>query len=146
MGAGTSGDAAQRDCQACQEPSTSRPSRPPSREEIGRAAWRYVHCLAANYPEQPEAQDQVSALVWLRSFLRLYPCRLCSQEFIDVCRDLPPRLPSRDEYALWWCEAHNRVRVDLSQPPRRCELRDLLQAGLAGLTLSELSARCTSSE
>ena len=73
--------------------------------------------------------------------------KLLGQEFVEVCRDLPPRwLPrsrpavlgvgfaSRDDYVLWWCEvrsklvsrplpisieAHNRVRADLSQPQRR---------------------------
>lgn len=28
-------------------------------------------------------------------------------------------LSTRNEYVLWWCEAHNRVRSDLSQPVRR---------------------------
>lgn len=138
-------------CEACEasEPvvrigPTSKP-RPPNREEIGRAAWRYVHCLAANFPDTPVIQEQVSSLGWIRAFLRLYPCHLCAQEFIEVCRDLPPRLGNRDEYVMWWCEAHNRVRSDLSQPLRRCELQELLAAGQACLTLAEVE-RCKSAK
>mmetsp|Transcript_61333 Transcript_61333/g.100222 ORF Transcript_61333/g.100222 Transcript_61333/m.100222 type:complete len:151 (-) Transcript_61333:11-463(-) len=150
MGAGNaSGE--KNPCEACEASKsvgragpTSKP-RPPNREEIGRAAWRYVHCLAANFPDTPVTQEQVSSLGWIRAFLRLYPCHLCAQEFIEVCRDLPPRLGSRDEYVMWWCEAHNRVRSDLSQPLRRCELQDLLAAGQAGLTLAEVE-RCKSAE
>uniref|UniRef100_A0A7S2MWM0 Sulfhydryl oxidase n=1 Tax=Alexandrium andersonii TaxID=327968 RepID=A0A7S2MWM0_9DINO len=106
--------------------------RPPDRAEIGRAAWRYVHTLAANYPEQPSLGEQEDALYWLRSFVRLYPCGLCSREFVDVCSDLPPRLGSRKDYTLWWCEAHNRVRDDLSQPLCRCDLTELLAVGQTG--------------
>mmetsp|Transcript_66725 Transcript_66725/g.133988 ORF Transcript_66725/g.133988 Transcript_66725/m.133988 type:complete len:169 (-) Transcript_66725:22-528(-) len=106
--------------------------RPPDRAEIGRAAWRYVHTLAAHYPEKPAVEEQEDALYWLRSFVRLYPCGLCSREFIEVCSDLPPRLGSREDYTMWWCEAHNRVRDDLSQPLCRCDLAELLAAGKAG--------------
>lgn len=112
--------------------------RPPSRAEIGRASWRYVHALAAEYPEAPTQEDREGSLSWMRSFLRLYPCGLCSKEFMEVCGDLPPRFDSRADYTLWWCEAHNRVREDLSQPLHRCEVGDLLSAGRSGLFVREL--------
>eukprot|EP00933_Yihiella_yeosuensis_P009261 TRINITY_DN11510_c0_g1_i1.p1 TRINITY_DN11510_c0_g1~~TRINITY_DN11510_c0_g1_i1.p1 ORF type:complete len:159 (+),score=27.23 TRINITY_DN11510_c0_g1_i1:155-631(+) len=135
------------DCQACQEassnksaPSAGRPLRPPSRAEIGRASWRYVHAMAAQYPESPVPKEQANALAWLRAFVRLYPCHICSQEFIAVCSDLPPRLGSCDEYSMWWCEAHNRVRDDLSQSLFRCDSKELLALGRAGKILGEGSA------
>eukprot|EP00435_Cladocopium_sp_Y103_P049847 s2308_g15.t1 len=63
MGAGnTSGE--RSPCEACEaskpvgHTGPSKP-RPPNREEIGRAAWRYVHCLAANFPDTPVIQEQV---------------------------------------------------------------------------------------
>eukprot|EP00929_Paragymnodinium_shiwhaense_P097211 TRINITY_DN58974_c0_g1_i1.p1 TRINITY_DN58974_c0_g1~~TRINITY_DN58974_c0_g1_i1.p1 ORF type:complete len:174 (+),score=27.59 TRINITY_DN58974_c0_g1_i1:80-601(+) len=112
-------------------------TRPPNREEIGRAAWRYVHTMAAHYPEAPSMPEQVNSLAWLRSFVQFYPCGLCAREFVDVCRGLPPRLTSRLDYAMWWCEAHNRVRDDLSQPPRRCEASELLSLGLQGMLPGE---------
>mmetsp|Transcript_14019 Transcript_14019/g.30454 ORF Transcript_14019/g.30454 Transcript_14019/m.30454 type:complete len:161 (+) Transcript_14019:156-638(+) len=111
--------------------------RPPSRAEIGRAAWRYIHALAADYPEQPTVVEQAQGLNWLRAFIHLYPCQLCSREFVEVCSDLPPRLSGREDYAMWWCEAHNRVRADLSQSLRRCEKHELIAAGRAGQTLDE---------
>eukprot|EP00927_Polykrikos_kofoidii_P072305 TRINITY_DN68439_c0_g1_i1.p2 TRINITY_DN68439_c0_g1~~TRINITY_DN68439_c0_g1_i1.p2 ORF type:complete len:188 (-),score=37.00 TRINITY_DN68439_c0_g1_i1:54-617(-) len=111
--------------------------RPPSRAQIGRAAWRYVHTMAVDYPEQPRPQEQVEALDWLRSFLRLYPCGLCAEEFVAVCHDLPPRLESRCEYVMWWCEAHNRVRDDLSQQRLECDFARLFAAGQAGRVLTE---------
>lgn len=121
-------------------------ARPPGRVEIGRAAWRYVHALAADYPEQPVPSEQVSALKWLRAFVKLYPCGLCSQEFVDVCSDLPPQLGSREDYTMWWCEAHNRVRQDLSQSLRRCEVSQLITAGQAGLLIDEVQHPTPTSE
>lgn len=32
---------------------------PPSRAAIGRAAWRYIHTMAANAPQNPGAEEQV---------------------------------------------------------------------------------------
>eukprot|EP00930_Biecheleria_cincta_P072349 TRINITY_DN59759_c0_g1_i1.p1 TRINITY_DN59759_c0_g1~~TRINITY_DN59759_c0_g1_i1.p1 ORF type:complete len:142 (-),score=19.59 TRINITY_DN59759_c0_g1_i1:160-585(-) len=141
MGGGSSQEQlASAECSACQTTklrSSNANPRPPSRAEIGRAAWRYVHCMAANYPEEPALSDQATALSWLRAFVRFYPCQLCGQEFIEVCSDLPPRLASRRDYAMWWCEAHNRVRNDLSQSLRRCEPEQLLAFGASGKLLDE---------
>merc|ERR1712232_254926 len=103
--------------------------RPPSRAEIGRAAWQYVHTMAAHCPERMTQGEQMAAARWLDAFVRLYPCQLCSREFVEVCSDLPPQLGSRSEYSLWWCEAHNRVREDLSQHPiQRCNSTALFAA------------------
>mmetsp|Transcript_52266 Transcript_52266/g.122062 ORF Transcript_52266/g.122062 Transcript_52266/m.122062 type:complete len:150 (-) Transcript_52266:8-457(-) len=133
--------AGHEECQACKASAQSA-SRPPSREQIGRAAWRYIHSMATEFPENPSVGEQVSALAWLRAFLRFYPCHVCAQEFIDVCHDLPPRFKSKNDYVMWWCEAHNRVRSDLSQTPRRCDLVELLAVGAAGATLDEMSESC----
>merc|ERR1719408_198913 len=113
-------------------------TRPPDRAQIGHAAWRYLHTMATHYPEQPAPFEREDALRWLRSFVELYPCGLCAQEFIEVTKDLPPQLGSREEYTMWWCKAHNRVRDDLSQPIRECDPAALLAAGRAGLSLDEL--------
>lgn len=34
---------------------------PPDRAEIGRAAWRYLHALAAQFPERPKNAESVQA-------------------------------------------------------------------------------------
>merc|ERR1711924_349183 len=116
-------------------------ARPPDRGQIGRAAWRYVHTMATDYPENPSRQEQEDAVAWLRAFVQLYPCGLCAREFVAVTQDLPPRLNSREAYTMWWCEAHNRVRDDLSQTLRRCEPASLLAAGRAGLLLDEFQGQ-----
>ena len=34
---------------------------PPDRAEIGRAAWRYLHALAAQHPERPRTSEAAAA-------------------------------------------------------------------------------------
>uniref|UniRef100_A0A7S1L598 Sulfhydryl oxidase n=1 Tax=Alexandrium catenella TaxID=2925 RepID=A0A7S1L598_ALECA len=113
---------------------------PPDRAEIGRAAWRYVHSLAAHHPEQPTAQEQEDAQAWLASFVQFYPCPHCAEHFIPICEKSPPRTASREEYSVWWCEAHNKVSYWLKNEQRPCDPARLIAAGLAGLALDELPA------
>ncbi|CAK0860496.1 unnamed protein product, partial [Prorocentrum cordatum] len=92
---------------------------------------------------KPAAEEQAGAQQWLLSFLRLYPCSHCAEGFMDVCEAMPPTMGSRNEYALWWCEAHNKVSVDhVGNEPRRCDLAQLVSdATRSGMTLDELSSR-----
>mmetsp|Transcript_52667 Transcript_52667/g.122582 ORF Transcript_52667/g.122582 Transcript_52667/m.122582 type:complete len:161 (-) Transcript_52667:39-521(-) len=117
---------------------------PPDRAEIGRAAWRYVHSLAAHHPEQPTAQQQEDAQAWLASFVQFYPCQHCAEHFAGVCEEMPPRTTSREDYSVWWCEAHNRVSTSLQNEGRNCNPAKLLAAGLAGLALDELPSQASS--
>mmetsp|Transcript_61868 Transcript_61868/g.135315 ORF Transcript_61868/g.135315 Transcript_61868/m.135315 type:complete len:160 (+) Transcript_61868:65-544(+) len=111
---------------------------PPDRADIGRAAWRYLHSLAAHHPEDPTEQQQSNATAWLASFVQFYPCAHCAEHFVDVCETNPPRVSSRSDYALWWCEAHNTVNEHLTVEPKSCDASKLIKMGLAGKTLDEL--------
>eukprot|EP00397_Hematodinium_sp_SG-2012_P054831 GEMP01066447.1.p1 GENE.GEMP01066447.1~~GEMP01066447.1.p1 ORF type:complete len:156 (-),score=29.01 GEMP01066447.1:839-1282(-) len=111
---------------------------PPARDEIGRATWRYLHTMAAHYPEQPTPEEALNAQEWLVSFVNNYPCRLCAEDFIAVCSKIPPRMETRKEYSLWFCHAHNGVRKDLSQPVERCRWPELNKAYSQGKTLTEI--------
>mmetsp|Transcript_95388 Transcript_95388/g.309084 ORF Transcript_95388/g.309084 Transcript_95388/m.309084 type:complete len:153 (+) Transcript_95388:70-528(+) len=113
---------------------------PPDRAELGRAAWRYLHSLAAHHPEQASATEQSDSVAWLASFVQFYPCSHCAEHFVGVCEASPPQVASRQEYSVWWCEAHNRVSEHLKNEPRKCDAAKLVRAGLAGLALDELLA------
>eukprot|EP00929_Paragymnodinium_shiwhaense_P098888 TRINITY_DN60408_c0_g1_i1.p1 TRINITY_DN60408_c0_g1~~TRINITY_DN60408_c0_g1_i1.p1 ORF type:complete len:155 (-),score=24.15 TRINITY_DN60408_c0_g1_i1:65-529(-) len=110
---------------------------PPDRGEIGRAAWRYLHAMAANHPEKASSAQQGETQSWIASFIQTYPCKHCAEHFVGVCEDMPPRTKTRQDYAVWWCEAHNAVNKHLKADLQRCEPGRLLAAGLAGKTLDE---------
>lgn len=111
---------------------------PPDRAQIGVAAWRYLHAMAANHPEQPTPAEQADAQRWLVSFIQFYPCKHCAAAFVEQTEENPPTFGSRNAYATWWCEAHNRVSEDLGKDEKPCNLKDLIQAGQNGLTIDEL--------
>mmetsp|Transcript_93372 Transcript_93372/g.166062 ORF Transcript_93372/g.166062 Transcript_93372/m.166062 type:complete len:156 (+) Transcript_93372:39-506(+) len=114
---------------------------PPDRAEIGRAAWRYLHSLAAHHPERPNAAEEAQAQAWLASFVQNYPCSHCAAHFVEVCDAMPPRTGSREQYSVWWCEAHNKVNEELKNETRACDPQKLIAAGLKGLQLDELNER-----
>eukprot|EP00392_Amoebophrya_sp_AT5.2_P017446 g17802.t1 len=89
---------------------------PPTRSQIGRAAWRYLHTMAANCDQHPPPEKQRSLQEWFVSFVQFYPCSHCAESFIDIVAEKQPDFSSRENYARWWSWAHNRVRDDLSQP------------------------------
>mmetsp|Transcript_107600 Transcript_107600/g.213777 ORF Transcript_107600/g.213777 Transcript_107600/m.213777 type:complete len:156 (+) Transcript_107600:44-511(+) len=111
---------------------------PPDRAEIGRAAWRYLHSMAAHHPETATQPQQSDTLAWIAALVHLYPCRHCAEHFVGVCEEMPPRLATREDHVMWWCEAHNRVSSDLQNETRPCDPARLLLAGRQGLGLDEL--------
>eukprot|EP00933_Yihiella_yeosuensis_P038854 TRINITY_DN32792_c0_g1_i1.p1 TRINITY_DN32792_c0_g1~~TRINITY_DN32792_c0_g1_i1.p1 ORF type:complete len:156 (-),score=17.08 TRINITY_DN32792_c0_g1_i1:81-548(-) len=113
---------------------------PPDRAEIGRATWRYLHTMAANYPERPSKEERNDAQAWLTSFVQFYPCSHCAEGFVEICDAMPPKFGSRQDYAVWWCEAHNKVSEELKNETRKCDLTKLLASGSLGIGLDELPA------
>ncbi|CAJ1327145.1 unnamed protein product [Effrenium voratum] len=110
---------------------------PPDRAEIGRAAWRYLHAMAAEHPEKASELDESAAQAWIAAFIQNYPCAHCATHFVDVCEALPPDTSSRRAYSVWWCEAHNKVNEHLMQEKRSCIPEKLIEAGRKGLTLDD---------
>ena len=62
---------------------------PPDRAQIGVAAWRYLHAMAANHPEQPTPAEQADAQRWLAPFMLFFDLFLviCLVENMEVDYD-----------------------------------------------------------
>lgn len=89
---------------------------PPSRSQIGRVAWRYLHTMAANVePATNNLHSESNLRSWLISFVQFYPCRHCAESFVDILATRNPDFSSAEAYSKWWVWAHNGVRKDLSQ-------------------------------
>lgn len=85
--------------------------------------------MAARYPEAPTPRQTLEAAAWIVAFSALYPCQICRLEFFPILRKLPPRLESRDAFALWACAVHNKVNEDISAPVYACHLEALKAMG-----------------
>ena len=99
-------------------------ARAPNLEGIGNAGWTLLHTVAAYYPERPSASKQEDMGHFLHSFARVFPCRMCADDFANIMEQHPPRLSSQRDLALWMCEAHNRVNEQLGKPAFPCERVD----------------------
>uniref|UniRef100_A0A0G4HTP3 Sulfhydryl oxidase n=1 Tax=Chromera velia CCMP2878 TaxID=1169474 RepID=A0A0G4HTP3_9ALVE len=100
---------------------------PPDRGEIGRAAWKFLHTMAANFPDEPTKEEAERQARWMGAFTRLYPCHICRQGFEEIIEKMPPKVTDRANFALWMCEAHNEVNKDISLPTVECKADELLK-------------------
>ena len=68
-------------------------------------------------------KDSMSRLI--NAFAILYPCRICRSDFQEEIKKSPPRLDSRKDLALWFCEQHNNVNEKLGKPLFNCNMKRL---------------------
>lgn len=87
---------------------------------LGRASWTFLHTLSVNYPDEPTDKDKSDIVQFLHLFGRFYPCHLCSKNFEKELQQLPPRVESRHDFALWMCDLHNSVNERLGKPLFNC--------------------------
>eukprot|EP00095_Tigriopus_kingsejongensis_P004438 maker-scaffold227_size249015-snap-gene-1.26 protein:Tk04438 transcript:maker-scaffold227_size249015-snap-gene-1.26-mRNA-1 annotation:"fad-linked sulfhydryl oxidase alr" len=93
---------------------------PLDKDELGRATWKFLHTMAANYPEKPTDSEQKKLTSFLNLFGHLYPCGPCADDFrVDLVQN-PPKVTSSDEFSTWLCHAHNRVNVKVGKPKFDC--------------------------
>jgi len=62
----------------------------------------------------------------VHSFSRVFPCSNCARDFQEEIKKSPPKLDSRDEFALWFCQQHNVVNKKLGKREMKCSI-DLLE-------------------
>ena len=95
-------------------------TRPPSRAELGRATWKFLHVMMARYPETPTQDDQIALRNFIHLFGRLYPCGQCADHFRMMLQKYPPQTSSRNAAAGWACFVHNIVNEKLHKDQFDC--------------------------
>ena len=71
--------------------------------------------MSLSYPEKPteEAKKRMASII--KGFSLVYACRICREDFQKEIASDPPKLDSRDEFAIWMCEQHNIVNRKLGK-------------------------------
>ncbi|KAK2195416.1 bifunctional ERV-ALR sulfhydryl oxidase domain superfamily/ERV-ALR sulfhydryl oxidase domain/Sulfhydryl oxidase ALR-ERV [Babesia duncani] len=100
---------------------------PPTRSELGRAGWLYLHSMAARFPEKPDEMESLKTKAWLYSFAELYPCHICRDGLVDLYRSNPPNTSNRQSLLMWTFKIHNLVNQDLSMPLYQATYESLMQ-------------------
>ena len=98
---------------------------PMDKEALGAATWSLLHTLAAHYPAQPSAYDEVLVTQLLQGLAHFYPCAVCRPDFEAFVLTHPPNTSSREQLVLWVCELHNDVNRKLGREEMACDLAAL---------------------
>jgi hypothetical protein len=105
------------------------------REQLGNAAWHFLHNVAARYPDKPSADFQNAAHDLFRSLQYLYPCDECRNHLNRNLRRVPglwpPAVQSREQLSQWVCKLHNMINTQLSKSIFPCAIRQLDQRYIA---------------
>ena len=94
-------------------------------EALGRSTWGFLHSMAANFPEKPSSSDQGRAKQFVETMAMYYPCKHCAQDFQEDIVANPPNVSTRKDFAVWMCNAHNRVNTKLGKPVFSCKIEHL---------------------
>ena len=98
---------------------------PINRVQLGQATWPILHRLSLSYPDEPSAEQQQRMTSFIHAFSWMFPCSHCATDFRMTIQESPPRVESRKELALWFCEQHNMVNRKLGKKEWPCTIRRL---------------------
>ena len=84
----------------------------------GPAGWLFLHCIAANFPWEPDEEKKKSYLTFFKVIGHILPCRYCResyQQFInEPCTKLDYSVvKNRKTMVKWLYDVHNKVNQKL---------------------------------
>jgi FAD-linked sulfhydryl oxidase len=96
---------------------------PLNRAEVGRAAWGFLHTVAAYYPSHPTPRQQEDMASLLSLYVKLYPCGYCADRSMEHLEREPieQHVRSQNDLAQWMCRMHNEVNERLGKPMFDCQ-------------------------
>jgi len=108
-----------------------------SKEELGRHTWSLLHSVASSIPSLPTEATKKHISTLLGSLAELYPCKVCGKHFKEMLKENPIRYESREEFAYYLCDLHNKVNVRLGKPIYECKKTFDIWGGDCGCNVDE---------
>jgi hypothetical protein len=108
-----------------------------SKEELGRHSWALLHSVASAMPSIPSEEDKLALENFLVSLAHVYPCKICGKHFSQMLKDYPIKHNSREEFAYYLCDLHNKVNVRLGKPVHDCKKTFDIWGGDCGCNVPE---------
>ncbi|KAL6724630.1 Erv1 / Alr family protein [Ancylostoma duodenale] len=93
---------------------------PVDKDELGRSTWNLLHTMSVYYPEKPNEDNKKTASQFMDSLAKTYPCDFCAKDLRRDLKEDPPKLGSREEFAMWMCRLHNKVNKKTGKPQFDC--------------------------
>ena len=81
----------------------------------GKVTWKTLHYIGYAFPEQPTEEQKRAALNLLFSLANLLPCEKCRQHYSSYLAESPPNVESREGFARYLNELHNKVNERLGK-------------------------------
>lgn len=81
----------------------------------GPGAWKFLHSIAFNYPENPTEANKRHYKTLFTNFKFTLPCKYCRESYAEFLQELPidPYLGSRQKLSMWLYKIHNKVNDKL---------------------------------
>ena len=107
-------------------------------DEVGRAGWRFLHTLAANYPEQPHFHQKFAWYGVYETVATFYPCENCREHLWDNIMRHGLHVQNRTDLNMYLCWLHNDVNKEQGKELFPCSIDTLLNKyGFVNSTISK---------
>lgn len=108
-----------------------------SKEELGRHTWALLHTIASSFPSIPSEEERKNAENFLVSLASVYPCKICGKHFKEMLQNYPIKDSSREEFAYYLCDLHNKVNIRLGKPEYDCRKTFEIWGGDCGCNIDQ---------
>ena len=81
----------------------------------GPPAWRFLHLITFQYPENPSDKDKKNYYIFFNSLKDVLPCPNCREHYSNHFKKHPIQLESRKEFIEWLIDIHNEVNLMLGK-------------------------------
>lgn len=86
----------------------------------GPHLWKYMHCAAANYPDNPSDKQIDDMKTWLKTLTVTIPCQACRHHYGNYIQKYGPNLDeicsSKDNLFKFIVDIHNKVNERNNKP------------------------------
>jgi hypothetical protein len=107
-------------------------------DEVGRAGWRLMHTLAANYPSQPHFYQKFAWYGFFETIINFYPCEYCRNHLWRNIDRYGIHVSNRTDLNMFLCFLHNDVNKENGQDMFPCEMDILMKKyGFPNSTVSK---------
>lgn len=93
---------------------------PLSKSEAGKAMWQTMFQFAANYPDNPNRSDRITAQNWIKNTIPSLGCQKCVTHAFEFMNTNPINVENSEGLAKWICALKNNANQDEHKPEIDC--------------------------
>ncbi len=94
-------------------------------DEVGRAGWRLIHSLAANYPEKPKFYQKFPWYGFVETLINFYPCERCRDHLWFNIERYGMHTANKTDLSMFMCFLHNDVNRINGKTMYPCSMENL---------------------